>query len=109
MFTDAAQPDARGSSTLLVVAGVLLIAAIVYTFGGVWAVMKRANKDYKTTKAAVPKMRKAFWVAWRGALKIGGWVILAAVVLVVWVIHDVSAKGTPTPAASTPAASTPAR
>lgn len=59
---------------------VLLIGGVIYSFGYVRAVMHRANRDYKTTKAAVPNLRRAFWRAWLDALKFG---VIGAVILMV--------------------------
>lgn len=75
------------SLTVLVI--VLLIAAVIYVFGYLRAVMHRANKDYKATKAAVKPLRKAFWGAWWSALKLGFWVAIAFAVLFIWVVRDV--------------------
>lgn len=82
---------------------VLLIGAVIYGFGYARAVMHRANKDYKTTKAAVPVLRKGFWRTWVAAVKVGFWVVLAAVIMIVWVGRDLRAQpadATPTPSPS---------
>lgn len=65
------------------------IAIAMYGFGYARAVMHRANKDYKTTKAVVPALRKGFWTAWREAAQVGVWVVLALVFLVYWAWHSV--------------------
>lgn len=80
--------DGASYPTLLVV---LIIGGTIYTFGYLRAVMHRANKDYKTTKAALPTLRKGFWAAWWAAVKIGFWVCVALLALIAWVIAD--AKG----------------
>jgi hypothetical protein len=72
--------------TFLIVA---IIAGVIYTFGYLRAVMHRANKDYKTTKAAVPTLRKGFWAAWWGAVKIGALVFIAVVLLGSWAWHEI--------------------
>ena len=74
---------------------VLLTGATIYSFGYVRAVMHRANQDYKTTKAAVPTLRKSFWSAWFKAVKVGFFIVLAAVVLGMWAWHDVSHRSGP--------------
>jgi ABC-type Fe3+ transport system permease subunit len=91
-------PLSRSISTPVVLI-VLVIGLVIYAFGYLRAVMHRANKDYKTVKASVPKMRKGFWQAWWAAVKIGFWVVLAGFVLVAWVVHDVRAER-PVPAAT---------
>jgi ABC-type Fe3+ transport system permease subunit len=67
---------------------VLLISSTVFAFGYLKARMDQANQDYKDTVAKVPKLRKAFWAAWWGAVKVGFWVFVAGFLLVAWVIHD---------------------
>jgi hypothetical protein len=68
--------------TALVV--IVLGGAAIYAFGYVRAVMHRANKDYKTTKAAVPVLRKGYWSAWWVAVK-RGTLVMVVLVLVVYV------------------------
>lgn len=82
---------------------VLIIGGTIYLFGYLRAVMHRANRDYKTTKAALPNLRKGFWAAWWAAVKIGFWVVLAGVILVAWVVRD--ARDVPENANSTPKSS----
>jgi ABC-type Fe3+ transport system permease subunit len=72
--------------TVLIVA---VLAGVVYGFGYLRAVMHRANKDYKTTKAAVPGLRKSFWQAWWQAVKIGALVFIAAVLLLGWAWREI--------------------
>jgi hypothetical protein len=67
---------------------VLLAAAIIYGFGYRVAVNKRANADYKDTKAILPVRRKAYWMTLWAAIKVGFWVILSGALLVAWVAHD---------------------
>lgn len=50
---------------------IVLTAIAIYAFGYARAVMHRANRDYKTTKAALPGLRKGFWGAWWTAVKRG--------------------------------------
>jgi hypothetical protein len=75
-----------------------------YGFGYAMAVMRRANSDYKTTKAAVPGLRKAFWSTWRGAVKAGFWILVGMAVLVLWMLnlghHSADANTAPSPSAS---------
>lgn len=86
------------SGPVLVV--LLLGGASIFVFGFLWAVMKRANTDYKATKAAVKTLRKGFWASWRAAMKAAFWIFLVFVLLASWVVHDVRAEGSPTPAGS---------
>lgn len=99
-----ADSDPSGKSVAgPVVVIVLLIAAVIYGFGYARAVMHRANKDYKSTKAVVPVLRKGFWTAWWAATKVGFWVLLIVGCLVVWVVHgtDRGTDATPAPSPST--------
>lgn len=66
-----------------------LIGATLVALGYRVAVNRRANADYKRTKAALPPMRKAFWVTLWAAIKFGFWALIAVAVLVSWVAHDV--------------------
>lgn len=74
-----------GPSALMVVA---LVASTIFVLGYRIAVNRRANSDYKTAKAAVPKLRRGFWRTWWAAAKIVGWTALAVVLLMSWAIHD---------------------
>lgn len=87
----AAEQSVQGNqhTSLTVLVVVLLIAAVIYAFGYLRAVMHRANKDYKTAKALVPKLRRGFWSAWWSAVKLGFWVVVAFAVLFLWVVRDV--------------------
>lgn len=86
MTLTASEGDS-GSTAGQVVLIVLIIGGIIYAFGYARAVMHRANKDYKTTKAAVPVLRKGFWSAWFAVVKVGFWVTIAVAVLFVWMIR----------------------
>lgn len=82
-----------------------IVAGVIYTFGYLRAVMHRANRDYKTTKAAVPTLRKGFWKAWLAALKIGALVFIAVLLLGAWAWREIrgdsaSADTTPAPSPS---------
>lgn len=77
----------RGNAAPIVLI-VLIIGGVIYSFGYLRAVLHRSNKDYKTVKSSVPKMRRGFWSAWWAAAKIGFWVVLAGFVLVAWMIND---------------------
>ena len=100
LLSTAAQQE---QPSVALVAGiiVLILAGIVYTFGYLRAVMHRANKDYKTTKAAVPTMRKNFWRAWWAALKIGSLVLIGIVILGWWAVRDVAEADDPQPVPAT--------
>lgn len=67
---------------------VLLAGGTIYVFGYARAVMHRANSDYKKTKAILPDLRKDFWRGWWKAVKVGFWVVLGVVFLVMWTVHD---------------------
>lgn len=87
-----------------VVVIVFLIAGIVYAFGYRRAVMHRANKDYKGTKAAVPVLRKGFWSAWWKVAKATLIIALIAFALFSWWIRgaqkDADANPKPTPSST---------
>lgn len=83
----AEQSSVAVPTTLIVV----LIGSTLVSFGYLKAVMDRANKDYKTAKVGLPVLRKAFWTAFWGAVKVGFWVFVAALVLIGWMIHEVRA------------------
>jgi hypothetical protein len=95
MLLSTAAPEEQASVPLRAVIIVLIVAGIIYSFGYLRAVMHRANRDYKTTKAAVPNLRKGFWRAWWGAVKVGFFVILAIFVLGWWAIRDVTEADDP--------------
>lgn len=86
----AGQSDLNnGHVSITVLLVVLVIGAAIYGVGYAQAVMHRANKDYKATKAAVKPLRKGFWKAWWAAVKIGFWVFIAFAILVTWVGRDI--------------------
>lgn len=72
--------DIAGPVLLILV----LAAGTVFVFGYAMAVMHRANKDYKATKAALPGLRKGFWRAWWTATKRGGVIVLVGIALVMY-------------------------
>jgi ABC-type Fe3+ transport system permease subunit len=78
------QPNVSGP----VLAIVLLSAGVIYLLGYLRAVMHRANRDYKTTKAAVKPLRKGFWRAWWAAVRIGAIVVVGLILMIGWVAHD---------------------
>lgn len=84
-----AAPQQQPSVAIPSLAILLLGGATIFVFGAGWAVMKRANSDYKKTKASLPGMRKDFWRAWWAMIKVGFWVGVVFVVLVVWAVQDV--------------------
>lgn len=75
----------NGSSAWLAV----IMLGVVYSLGYAVAVTKRANSDYKKTKASLPGLRKGFWQAWWHAVKIGMGVLLGVVILVSVFMHEV--------------------
>jgi small-conductance mechanosensitive channel len=95
MLLSTAAQEQEASVPLRAVMIVLVVAGIIYGFGYLRAVMHRANRDYKTTKALLPTMRKGFWRAWWAAVKIGLFVLLAIFVLGWWAIRDVTAADDP--------------
>ncbi len=100
MAAETTDDQPASLTPLVVVILVLIIAGIIYTFGYLRAVMHRANKDYKTTKAAVPGLRKSFWKAWWSALKIGTGVVIAVGILIYWGVSDIRERSTPGPSSS---------
>lgn len=75
------------------IAGIVIIilcvfGGVIYAFGYLRAQMHRANRDYKTTKAAVPTLRKSFWGFWWRAVKTSVLLVLVAAALIVWMVHD---------------------
>jgi ABC-type Fe3+ transport system permease subunit len=80
------EPVPASYSTAMAVA---LIGGVVLMLGYRVAVNRRANADYKRTKAALPAMRKAFWATLWGAIKFGFWAFIAVALLISWVAHDV--------------------
>lgn len=112
MVADVAAAQQDRDISVPVVLIVCIIAGVVYGLGYARAVMHRANRDYKTTKAAVPTLRKGFWIAWWKAVKVGFWVLIAAVIMTIWVGRDLRgqpADATPTPSASVPKSGHPHR
>lgn len=75
--------DIAGPTILALAVG----GGAIYAFGYARAVMHRANKDYKTTKAAVPVLRKGFWAAWWTTVKVGFWVFIGFAIFVTWAVH----------------------
>jgi hypothetical protein len=67
----------------------ILIGSTVFGLGYAVAVMKRARKDYRTTKAAVPALRKSFWLAVMSMLKVGVVVGICVIVLIVWAWREI--------------------
>jgi hypothetical protein len=60
------QPNNVSGSVLVIV---LLVGGTIYLFGYLRAVMHRANRDYKSTKAAVKPLRKRS--GWHGSRRCG--------------------------------------
>jgi hypothetical protein len=83
MFETAAEVTGRNIAGPVVLI-LLLAGSAVFVVGYAMAVMHRANKDYKTTKAALPNLRKGFWRAWWKAVKRGTVVFLIFVCLVMY-------------------------
>lgn len=102
MVTAATTSEPPASMTpMVIVIIVFVIGGIIYTFGYIRAVMHRANKDYKATKAAVPGLRKGFWKAWWSAVKVGTGVLVAIGILIYWGVSDIRERtDNPAPSAS---------
>lgn len=79
-------PPAPAASTALL--AVMLVTTSVFVFGYRIAVNRRANADYKGAKAALPKLRKGFWLTWWAAVKMAAVMGVAALLLVSWAVHD---------------------
>ncbi|GAA0806790.1 hypothetical protein [Spirilliplanes yamanashiensis] len=71
----------------------VLVGGILIAFGYGWAVMRRANRDYKATKGAVKSMRKGFWASFRALVKVGVFVAVAVGLIVTWNIRDARDDG----------------
>jgi hypothetical protein len=97
----AEQQNSVSGPVLLIL---LLAGGSVYLFGYLRAVMHRANRDYKSTKAAVKPLRKAFWSSWLAALRTGLIVGTGLLLLITWFVRDTrnaeSRESVPTPSPS---------
>jgi hypothetical protein len=82
----AAPPPDDSSLPSVLSAGAFLGVLVGYGLGYVHAVWRRARGDYVKTKAAVPGMRSAKWVAWRSMVQRGVLVAGVLAVLVVWLV-----------------------
>lgn len=76
------------SPVLLGVLIALLGASTAFSFGYLKHRLERSNSDYKDTKAKVVPLRKAYWLAWWAAVKVGFWVFIVGFILVAWVFSD---------------------
>jgi hypothetical protein len=79
-----------------------IVGFIALAVGARWAIMKRANRDYKATKGAVKNLRKSYWASLRSF--VGAAVLLGAILvgLVVWVVSEVSGTSPLPSVSSTP-------
>lgn len=68
----------------------LCAGSTIFALGFAWAVMKRANSDYKKTKAVLPSLRKDFWRAVGAVFKAGMIIAVAVLALAAWAVY---AKG----------------
>jgi heme/copper-type cytochrome/quinol oxidase subunit 2 len=71
----------------------LLIGATIFVLGFAWAVMRRANADYKAVKSAVKSQRSKFWSAWWTAMKRAFLVLAIGVALIVWSGYEIRHNG----------------
>jgi uncharacterized membrane-anchored protein len=98
MTLSASEPHGIAGPVVLIL---FIVSGIVFATGYAMAVMHRANRDYKATKAALPILRKGFWKALFAVVKVGFWVAVAAFILIAWMIRDVrhgaDADSTPSP------------
>lgn len=101
----AAESQEKPPTSMIVLLIVLITGGVIYTFGYLRAVMHRANKDYKATKAAVPGLRKSFWKSVWAAIKVGVWVVIGVGILIAWTGRDLrdTTDREPVPAKVTPA------
>ena len=97
MYAAGDQQNNISGPVLLIV---LLAGGAIYLFGYLRAVMHRANRDYKTTKAAVKPLRKAFWSSWYAALRTGAIVLIGLVLMVAWFVRDTRNASDSEPASS---------
>jgi hypothetical protein len=67
----------------------LIGAPVLIGFGSALAVMRRANSDYKKTKAALPGMRRDFWATWRAMMKLAFFVVFGFLVMAAWAAHEI--------------------
>lgn len=102
MFLSAEEVTGRDIAGPVVII-LILIGSGVFVFGYAVAVMHRANKDYKSTKAALPGLRKGFWGSWWTAVKRGGLIFLIFACLVIYWIRSGDKNADATPQAPKPA------
>jgi hypothetical protein len=69
----------------LLTGGTIVGLLFGYGVGYVHAVWRRARTDYRTTKAAVPKMKQAKWAAWRMMVQRGTLVAAVVAGLIAWI------------------------
>lgn len=104
MYAAGDHSDNISGPVLLIV---LLAGGTIYLFGYLRAVMHRANRDYKNTKAAVKPLRKGFWAAWYAAARTGALVLIGLMLMVAWFIRDTrhadSSEPAPAPSPSSSA------
>lgn len=85
-------------TSLPLAAFLLLGSGLIFSAGVRIAIYRRARADYRDAQRKVPGARSAFWAAWRKALFASFWIAVGALVLAVWVAHDVREQvGYPTP------------
>ena len=70
----------------------LLGSSTAFTFGFLKARLGQANEDYKGTKAKLRPQRKAYWLLWWAAVKVGFWVVVVGFILAVWVWREAKAE-----------------
>lgn len=105
-MVDVAASSGNANSVSIPIIVLIFLVIGSYGFGYAMAVMRRANKDYKTTKAAVPGLRKAFWATWRGALKAGFWIVVGVFIIGLWLFNvgrrhaDADTRPSPSPSVS---------
>jgi hypothetical protein len=72
-----------------------IVGFIALAVGARWAIMKRANRDYKATKAAVKGLRKNFWASLRSFVSAVVLLIAILVGLVAWVVSEMGGTSSP--------------
>lgn len=82
---------ASGSDPLISAPIVVILAlsgTVIFSVGYRLAINQRANKDYKATKAALPKLRKGFWSSWVALMKVAAVLAVISFILIAWVVRD---------------------
>lgn len=92
-------------------AGYLFGLLVMYAVGYWHAIWRRAKKDYKDTKASVPKLRKGMWTAFGKLVRSGAVVVIGLVLAIFWLMNEAknAEKADPVPAKVPSSPSAPAK